>query len=109
MTRFVVKNEHQNDMRYIEIGPRVHKLGGSMWPKSDKTTIWTPIFMSYVVRYEFESGHQKFICLKEIGVQAQTMLSVFDLIVKTWVGIWPLDEHWVRYPYEFQTSWCKWL
>ena len=42
---------------------------------------WTPIFEGYVFRCGSKNGYQKVMCLKEIGLCAQSMITVLDSIV----------------------------
>ena len=50
-------------------------------PDSNTTIIWTPIFEWYVVRCGFKNRYQKGImCLKEIGLRAQNMISILGSI-----------------------------
>ena len=49
--------------------------------------IWTPIFEWQVVKCGCENGHHKGImCLKEIGVRAQNMITILGPIVNTNLG-----------------------
>ena len=47
-------------------------------PKSNTTITWTPIFEWYVVRCGSKNGHHNIMCLQEIGLCAQNMLSILD-------------------------------
>jgi hypothetical protein len=65
-------------------------------PNSNMEIIWTPIFEWQVVKCGCENGHHKGImCLKEIGVRAQNMLTHSKLHSQHDWGepIWPLNEH----------------
>jgi hypothetical protein len=44
-------------------------------PNFNTTIIWILIFEWYVVMCGFKNGHQKYMCLKEIGLCAQHMLN----------------------------------
>ena len=45
-------------------------------PKSNTTLIWTPMFEWYVVWCGSKNWHPKEICLNEIGLRAQNMLTI---------------------------------
>ena len=42
---------------------------------------WTPLFEWYVVRCSSKNGDQKDMCLKEIGLHAQNMITILGSIV----------------------------
>ena len=51
-------------------------------PTSNPTIILTSIFEWYVVRCEFlKHNHQKHVCLENIRLRAQHMLSILNFIV----------------------------
>ena len=44
-------------------------------PNSNIMIIWTPLFEWYLVMCGSKNGHQKYMCLKEIGLCAQHVLN----------------------------------
>ena len=57
-----------------------------------------PIYEWYVVRCGSKNGHQNDMCLKEIGLHAQNMLTILgsmgeDVNTIGWRPILPLSEH----------------
>ena len=77
----------------------------------------TPIFEWYMVRFGSKDGHQKDICLKEIGLRAQTIITVLGSVVNLLGGTYMTIEraresslwYWIRYSYELQKLRGKWL
>ena len=49
--------------------------------KLNTTKIWTPIFEWYMVMCESKNGHQKHMCLKQIGPCAQNMPTILGSMV----------------------------
>ena len=52
-----------------------------MYPKSNTTIIWTPVLECCVFRCRSKNWHQKDMCLKEVGLHAQSMLIILGSIV----------------------------
>ena len=48
-------------------------------PDSNIAVIWTPVF-EWLIRCGSKNRHQKDMCLKEIGLQAQNMLTILGSI-----------------------------
>lgn len=44
--------------------------------KSNRVIIWTPVFEWYVARCTSKSGHQKDMCIREIGLRAQIIATI---------------------------------
>jgi hypothetical protein len=61
-------------------------------PDSDIYLNETPTFEWWVVRFRIKNGHQKEMCSKEIGLQAQNVLTILSSIVNTiggtYVTLW---------------------
>jgi len=60
-------------------------------PKSNVATIWSPIFECNVVRCESKNGHQKDMCVREIGVCDYNLLTILDSIINMIEG--DLHDH----------------
>ena len=58
-----------------------------------------PIFEWYAVRCGFKNGAQKYICLNDIGLHVQNMITILGLIINIILfyfggrAIWPFNEH----------------
>jgi hypothetical protein len=70
------------------------EVGAPNVPEADLDLKWSLIFEWCVVGYESKIGHPKNMCLQEIGLRAQHLLTILDVIVSMikWTNI-IVDQH----------------
>jgi hypothetical protein len=56
-------------------------------PNSVPNLVWSPIFEQCMVGFESKNGHHKEMCRKEIGLCAQSLLFLLDIVVNITRGI----------------------
>ena len=78
-------NKHRINQHYqpipFQLKNEAEKATKVQLPKSNTIIIWTPIVEWYVVRCGSKNWCQKDMCLKEIGLRAQDILTILGSLV----------------------------